>query len=117
MPVSALASQFTKRLTLYPVFGVELEVLLTREAPNGEIQPGAIPAVIERLISEVENRGLQDTGICMFLVCFGEISSADVDVDRMAGAHSEVNAFKEALNRGMLSSARRYEVKILSASL
>ncbi|CCM03013.1 uncharacterized protein FIBRA_05130 [Fibroporia radiculosa] len=65
------------------VFGVELDILLQREAENGEVQPGAIPTVLERLICEVESRGLTEIGIY-----------------RIAGAHSEVNAFKDALNRG-----------------
>ncbi|KAL6305095.1 hypothetical protein BKA93DRAFT_731484 [Sparassis latifolia] len=65
------------------VFGVELEFLLEREAPDCEVQPGAIPSVIERLICEVESRGLTEIGIY-----------------RVAGAHSEVNACRDALNRG-----------------
>ncbi|OBZ69986.1 hypothetical protein A0H81_10131 [Grifola frondosa] len=65
------------------VFGVELEILLRREAPNDEVQPGAIPSVLERLICEVENRGLTEIGIY-----------------RIAGAHTEVNAHKDAINRG-----------------
>ncbi|KAI8978267.1 hypothetical protein BD414DRAFT_421946 [Trametes punicea] len=65
------------------VFGVELEFLLQREAPDGEVQPGAIPSVLERLIDEVERRGLTEVGIY-----------------RIAGAHSEVNSLRDALNRG-----------------
>ncbi len=49
----------------FTVFGVDLDFLLQREAPNGEIQPGAIPAFLERLIDEVERRGLTEVGICM----------------------------------------------------
>ncbi|KAI0366782.1 hypothetical protein BV20DRAFT_971516 [Pilatotrama ljubarskyi] len=67
----------------HAVFGVELEFLLQREAPEGEVQPGAIPSVVERLINEVERRGLTEVGIY-----------------RIAGAHSEVNALRDALNRG-----------------
>ncbi|PIL33764.1 transporter [Ganoderma sinense ZZ0214-1] len=65
------------------VFGVELEFLLQREATGGDVQPGAIPSVVERLIDEVESRGLMEVGIY-----------------RIAGAHSEVNALRDALNRG-----------------
>ena len=46
------------------MFGVELDFLLQREAPDGEVQPGAIPSVLERLINEVERRGLTEVGIC-----------------------------------------------------
>ncbi|KAM5537859.1 hypothetical protein V8D89_008335 [Ganoderma adspersum] len=65
------------------VFGVELEFLLQREATGGEVEPSAVPSVVERLISEVESRGLMEVGIY-----------------RIAGAHSEVNALRDALNRG-----------------
>ena len=52
------------------VFGVELDFLLQREAVNGEVQPGAIPSVLDRLIREVEARGLAEVGICMYFACF-----------------------------------------------
>ncbi|OCH89401.1 hypothetical protein OBBRIDRAFT_732687 [Obba rivulosa] len=65
------------------VFGVELEVLLQRETADSEAPVGAIPSVVQRLITEVEKRGLTEVGIY-----------------RLAGAHSEVNACREALNRG-----------------
>ncbi|KAI1790396.1 hypothetical protein LXA43DRAFT_891223 [Ganoderma leucocontextum] len=65
------------------VFGVELAFLLQREATGGDVQPGTIPSVVERLIGEVETRGLMEVGIY-----------------RIAGAHSEVNALRDALNRG-----------------
>ncbi|KAH9927766.1 uncharacterized protein B0H18DRAFT_1118293 [Fomitopsis serialis] len=64
-------------------FGVDLEVILKRESPEGDIQLGAIPSILERLISEVESRGLTEVGIY-----------------RIAGSHAEVNAYKDALNRG-----------------
>ncbi|KAI9061367.1 hypothetical protein FKP32DRAFT_1594529 [Trametes sanguinea] len=67
----------------HAVFGVELDFLLQREAPDGEVQPGAVPSVVERLINEVEQRGLTEVGIY-----------------RIAGAHSEVNSLRDALNRG-----------------
>ncbi|KAI0689000.1 hypothetical protein BC835DRAFT_1371134 [Cytidiella melzeri] len=65
------------------VFGVDLETLLLRESPNDSIAPGTIPRIVERLIDEVESRGLTEVGIY-----------------RLAGAHSEVNSLKDALNRG-----------------
>lgn len=40
------------------VFGVDLGFLIQREARDGEVQPGAIPSVIERLLEEVDKRGL-----------------------------------------------------------
>lgn len=46
------------------VFGVDLGFLLQREARDGEVQPGAIPSVIERLLEEVDKRGLTEIGIC-----------------------------------------------------
>ncbi|KAL4249617.1 hypothetical protein ABKN59_006179 [Abortiporus biennis] len=64
------------------VFGVDLEFLLRREA-DGELQYGALPSVFINLVNEVETRGLTELGIY-----------------RVAGAHSEVNNLKDALNRG-----------------
>ncbi|THH29042.1 hypothetical protein EUX98_g5142 [Antrodiella citrinella] len=65
------------------VFGVDLDYLLQRDAGGVEPQPGAIPSVIDRLMWFVENKGLTDIGIY-----------------RIAGAHSEINNLKDALNRG-----------------
>ncbi|PCH35674.1 hypothetical protein WOLCODRAFT_28060 [Wolfiporia cocos MD-104 SS10] len=65
------------------VFGVDLAFLLQREAGGNDVQPGAVPSVVERLIAEVEKRGLTEVGIY-----------------RIAGAHSEVAAYRDALNRG-----------------
>ncbi|KAF7797130.1 hypothetical protein EIP86_008322 [Pleurotus ostreatoroseus] len=65
------------------VFGVDLDFLLQRESPDGEILPGALPATFYRLVTEVESRGLTEIGIY-----------------RLAGAHSEVNSLKDALNKG-----------------
>ncbi|KAI0090890.1 hypothetical protein BDY19DRAFT_887550 [Irpex rosettiformis] len=65
------------------VFGVELETILLRQSSDDSIAPGTIPRVVERLIEEVESRGLTEVGIY-----------------RLAGAHSEVNGLKDALNRG-----------------
>jgi hypothetical protein len=45
-----------------PVFGVELQFLLQREAAG---QAGAIPTIIELCLAEVEARGLSEQGICM----------------------------------------------------
>ncbi|EIW54075.1 uncharacterized protein TRAVEDRAFT_132023 [Trametes versicolor FP-101664 SS1] len=67
----------------YAVFGVELDFLLQRECPEDEVPAGTVPAVLERLINEVEQRGLTEVGIY-----------------RIAGAHSEVNTLRDALNRG-----------------
>ncbi|KAH8103500.1 hypothetical protein BXZ70DRAFT_925997 [Cristinia sonorae] len=65
------------------VFGVELEYLLRRDAGGVDPQPGSIPVVVDRLIAFVETKGLTDIGIY-----------------RIAGAHSEINSLKDALNRG-----------------
>ncbi|KAG5636991.1 hypothetical protein H0H81_006167 [Sphagnurus paluster] len=65
------------------VFGVELEFLLQREAGNHPVDPGAIPSVVEQCLREVESRGLSEVGIY-----------------RIAGAVSEINALKDAFNRG-----------------
>ncbi|TFY52307.1 hypothetical protein EVG20_g10606 [Dentipellis fragilis] len=65
------------------VFGVDLEFLLKRESGGNEIPHGAVPQFVERSLSEVESRGLSEVGIY-----------------RIAGASSEVNGLKEALNRG-----------------
>ncbi|KAF9222356.1 hypothetical protein BS17DRAFT_838369 [Gyrodon lividus] len=65
------------------VFGVELGFLLEREAAGGELQPGAIPSVVTACLLEVETRGLSEVGIY-----------------RIAGATSEINALRDAFNRG-----------------
>lgn len=51
------------RLTSGAVFGVELDLLLQREA-GGVVPPGAVPRVIDACLSEVESRGLSEVGIC-----------------------------------------------------
>ena len=43
---------------------MDLDFLLQRDAPNGEVAPGTLPAVFSRLIAEVEARGLTEIGIC-----------------------------------------------------
>lgn len=48
------------------MFGVELELLLQREAGGGLVSPGAVPHVIDECLSEVESRGLSEVGICEF---------------------------------------------------
>lgn len=65
------------------VFGVELEFLLEREANGAQPEIGSIPSVILTCLSEVEYRGLSEVGIY-----------------RVAGATSEVNALRDAFNRG-----------------
>ncbi|KAJ8454279.1 hypothetical protein ONZ45_g19367 [Pleurotus djamor] len=64
------------------VFGVDLNALLRRE--NGdEVPPGTIPKVLEQCLYVIESRGLTEVGIY-----------------RIAGANSEINALKDAFNRG-----------------
>jgi len=65
------------------VFGVDLEFLLQREAGGQAVQPGTLPSIIEQCLMEVETRGLKEVGIY-----------------RIAGANSEINALKDAFNRG-----------------
>ncbi|KAH9485798.1 Rho GTPase-activating protein 21 [Psilocybe cubensis] len=65
------------------VFGVELEFLLRREAGSDHIPPGTVPVIIEQCLSAVEARGLMEVGIY-----------------RIAGATTEINALKEAYNKG-----------------
>ncbi|KAL1659369.1 rho GTPase activating protein 22 [Schizophyllum commune] len=65
------------------VFGVDLDELLRREAGGEDVTPGSVPSIIDRCISEIEARGLTEVGIY-----------------RIAGAVSEINALKEAFNRG-----------------
>ena len=45
--------------------------LLQREARDQEVQPGAIPSVVERLIEEVDKRGLTEIGICRSFFFYG----------------------------------------------
>jgi GTPase-activating protein BEM2 len=69
MPVSDHAVCFDLlRLLLngHAVFGVDLELLLRREADGEEIVPGAIPHVIELCLREIESRGLTEQGICQY---------------------------------------------------
>ena len=84
------------------VFGVELEFLLRREAERDDISPGTVPIIIEQCLSEVESRGLSEVGICtfplaLFCPCF---LFTDAAQDRIAGAATEINALKDAYNRG-----------------
>lgn len=65
------------------VFGVELEFLLQREALGGDIAPGIVPRIINECLTEIESRGLTEVGIY-----------------RIAGATRDINALKEAFNRG-----------------
>ncbi|KIK93915.1 hypothetical protein PAXRUDRAFT_485676 [Paxillus rubicundulus Ve08.2h10] len=75
------------------VFGVELEFLLEREAAGGEVQAGAIPSVITACLLEVETRGLSEVGIY-----------------RIAGAVSEINALRDAFNRGEMPITDRNDI-------
>lgn len=65
---STIMASYIDTLMASTVFGVELEFLLQREATGGEVQPGAVPSVVERLIGEVESRGLMEVGICTYFV-------------------------------------------------
>ncbi|KAG9312280.1 rho GTPase activating protein 22 [Chiua virens] len=65
------------------VFGVELEFLLEREAGGADVPHGTIPSVIASCLEEVEARGLSEVGIY-----------------RIAGAALEINALRDAFNRG-----------------
>ena len=87
-------------LTVLIVFGVELKFLLQREAGNGDVLPGAIPFIIERCLFEIESRGLSEVGICAFSTTPSWRIGLTATTDRIAGAVSEINALKEAFNRG-----------------
>ncbi|KXN93326.1 Rho GTPase-activating protein 12 [Leucoagaricus sp. SymC.cos] len=65
------------------VFGVELEFLLQREVGGGPVPPGTVPVIIDQCLSKVEAHGLTEVGIY-----------------RIAGAVSEINALRDAYNRG-----------------
>ncbi|KAI5119639.1 hypothetical protein M0805_009001 [Coniferiporia weirii] len=65
------------------MFGVDLSFLLRREADGEELSPDTVPKVLELCLREIEERGLAEQGIY-----------------RVAGATSEVNALREALNNG-----------------
>lgn len=68
------------------VFGVNLEFLVQREVGSEDIPPGTIPQIISLCLSEIESRGLTEVGIY-----------------RIAGAQSEINALREAFNKGVLT--------------
>jgi GTPase-activating protein BEM2 len=86
------------------VFGVDLQFLLQREAPHGEVQPGTIPIVMQQCLQEIESRGLSEVGICTFqlmpLPLDSCIPTGLLSPDRIAGATSEVNGLKDAFNKG-----------------
>ena len=46
------------------MFGVDLEALLRRESETGELIPNVVPRVLEVCLSEIEGRGLSESGIC-----------------------------------------------------
>ena len=52
------------------VFGVDLRILLQREAQNGIIQPGAVPFFLTQCLTEIELRGLTEVGICKSCAVF-----------------------------------------------
>ncbi|KJA20499.1 hypothetical protein HYPSUDRAFT_68529 [Hypholoma sublateritium FD-334 SS-4] len=78
------------------VFGVELDFLLKREAGGDHVAPGTVPIVIEQCLSEIERRGLNEVGIF-----------------RIAGATTEINALKEAYNRGEYPIRERTDIHAL----
>lgn len=47
-----------------PVFGIDLDELLRREAGGEDVAPGSVPSIIDQCISEIEARGLTEVGIC-----------------------------------------------------
>ncbi|TFK50899.1 hypothetical protein OE88DRAFT_1735633 [Heliocybe sulcata] len=63
------------------VFGVDLEVLLQRDKSQDDAV--IVPIFIERCLSVIETRGLTESGIY-----------------RVAGANSDIQMFKSAINRG-----------------
>lgn len=84
------------------VFAVELEFLLRREAGSEHIPPGTVPVIIEECLAEIEARGLNEVGICTSLYPFSVfyVNPNVTALDRIAGASTEINALKEAYNRG-----------------
>lgn len=83
------------------MFGVELDVLLRREAEGQEVLPGTIPSVIDRCLAEIESRGLTEVGICEYLVYLVWPLHADPrQIDRIAGAVSVIQSLKDDFNRG-----------------
>ena len=46
------------------MFGVDIDVILKREAHGEDIPPDAVPRVLEILLTEIETRGLTEQGIC-----------------------------------------------------
>ena len=47
------------------VFGVPLEVLIARENPGVMDLEGIVPRVLDVCLTEIERRGLNETGLCM----------------------------------------------------
>ncbi|KAF9476860.1 hypothetical protein BDN70DRAFT_811544 [Pholiota conissans] len=78
------------------VFAVELEFLLRRETGSEHIPPGTVPIIIEQCLSEIEARGLNEVGIY-----------------RIAGASTEINALKDAYNRGEYPIRKETDVHAL----
>lgn len=86
------------------MFGVGLEILLQREAGGGPVPPGTVPIIIDQCLSEVESRGLTEVGICTWpFSSHCVVFAANALADRIAGAVSEINALKDAYNRGRWS--------------
>lgn len=88
------------------MFGVELEYLLRREAGSDHIPPGSVPIIIEQCLSAVEANGLTEVGICTQFYFFSGIET-NIKLtlffylaDRIAGATTEINALRDAYNKG-----------------
>ena len=62
IPATKLTGLWMRRYLL--VFGVELELLLEREADGAEVLPGTIPSAIASCLLEVEARGSSEVGMC-----------------------------------------------------
>ncbi|EPQ55246.1 hypothetical protein GLOTRDRAFT_61161 [Gloeophyllum trabeum ATCC 11539] len=87
-PQSELSDHMASGSTLHSrdpraVFGVDLEVLVHRDKSNDDKKPVAVPVFLERCLSEIENRGLTESGIY-----------------RVAGASSDIQMLKSAINQG-----------------
>lgn len=59
-----LDGNFLKTKPICLVFGVDLDVLLRREANGDDVPADIVPAVLELCLTEIENRGLSEQGIC-----------------------------------------------------
>lgn len=79
---------------------MDLEFLLIREARGNDVSPDAVPKVLELCLTEIEGRGLTEQGICKRLSARCRALETYFPSDRVAGATSEVNTLRDALNNG-----------------